>query len=108
MSFCGTTAMSCLSASKWACRSCPLTSTPPSSGAVRPLRADRSVDLPEPDGPSRQTNSCGRMTSVMSSRRVRGLPVSRLVTTRRTLRATSSTLSERVRGTNAWPVNSNA
>ena len=74
MSFCGTTAMSCLRASKLACRSCAVDLRPGRRrAAVRPLRADSSVDLPEPDGPSRQTNSRGRITSVMSSSSVKRL-----------------------------------
>src|SRR5438105_3547548 len=45
----------------------PKASTVPSSGAMKPAMTLSSVDLPQPDGPSRQTNSPGATSRSMFS-----------------------------------------
>src|SRR5262245_9685384 len=59
----------------------PLTTSPsmrtsPRVGAMKPAMMFRMVDLPQPDGPSRHTNSPSRTERLMSSRTVM-LPPSR-------------------------------
>src|SRR5205807_3605237 len=46
----------------------PKASTVPSSGAMKPAMTLSSVDLPQPDGPSRQTNSPGATSRSMFSK----------------------------------------
>ena len=45
----------------------PSISDPPSKG-ISPAMMRRSVVLPQPDGPSRQTNSCSPTSRLMRSR----------------------------------------
>ena len=53
----------------------PCTSTSPSDGAMSPARIRRSVDLPDPEGPSSATNSPARSSRLTcSNAAARSLP----------------------------------
>src|SRR5215218_5705967 len=59
-------------------RSCPASTTRPSSGVSKPASMRRSVVLPQPDGPSSAKNSPSRISS--ESRSTAAKPENRLLT----------------------------